>query len=282
MRKDIRFLGIRLAHGPTDDQIQTWFYMNGFDTMLDEDDSYVFYCEEAVWTEELKSDLRDYLALHQGTLISEEIVEQRNWNEEWEQSIEPVLVADAFLIHPSWHEVAPAPGILPLVIDPKMSFGTGLHATTRLMLSLLLSTLHHGDRILDVGTGTGILAIAGILKGAREAVGVDIDEWSKDNAEENAERNGVLDRCRFLLGGIEVLPSGDRYDLILSNITRNDNLDLLPAFPALSQPGARLITSGYHADDRTALREAAEAQGYHFLSEVFEDEWAAAAFSLPS
>ena len=112
-------------------------------------------------------------------------IENRNWNEEWEKTIKPIQVTDRIIIKPTWHEYEAKPGEIVLTIDPKMSFGTGYHETTRLVLRLMEKHVTAGMSLLDVGTGTGVLAIAGIKFGAASAVGIDVDEWSYINALEN-------------------------------------------------------------------------------------------------
>ncbi|MCZ7555616.1 MAG: 50S ribosomal protein L11 methyltransferase [Bacteroidia bacterium] len=197
--------------------------------------------------------------------------EKQNWNKEWEDSITPVRVSDRIVITPSWHTVDTREDEILLVIDPKMSFGTGFHATTRLMLRLMEQTVQAGDTVLDVGTGTGVLAIAAVKLGAQAAEGMDIDEWSKENAEENCIRNGVLSQVRIHHGSLETVHGP--YDLILSNITRNDNIEMLPALAAMLRKGGRIVLSGFYSTDRGDLLSALHDNGFTLIAEMAEDEW---------
>lgn len=197
--------------------------------------------------------------------------EKQNWNKEWEDSITPVRVSDRIVITPSWHTVDTREGEILLVIDPKMSFGTGFHATTRLMLRLMEQAVHPGDTVLDVGTGTGVLAIAAVKLGAEAAEGMDIDEWSKENAEENCIRNGVLSHVRIHHGSLETVLGP--YDLILSNITRNDNIEMLPALAGMLRRGGRIVLSGFYTTDRSDMLSALRDNGFTMTAEMAEDEW---------
>jgi ribosomal protein L11 methyltransferase len=199
--------------------------------------------------------------------------DQENWNAQWEASIQPIAVSDRIMIAPSWHEVAETDDRLVLVIDPKMSFGTGYHQTTRLMLRLLENDVRAGDIVLDVGTGTGVLAIAAIRLGAAHAEGVDIDEWSTDNALENAQKNGVEGSVRFFHGSLE--HATGPYDKIYSNITKLDNIDMLTAYRDLLRPEGAMLLSGFYRDDVPEVRTALAKLKLTVTDEMYEDEWAA-------
>ena len=204
-----------------------------------------------------------------------EIIEKENWNQLWEQSIEPIQVTDRLLIAPSWKPIAAPVGGMVLTIDPKMSFGTGYHPTTRLMLRLLESRVRAHDRVLDMGTGTGVLAIAAVRLGAAQAEGLDTDEWSYDNALENAQRNGVADRVLLGQGSIEDVSGA--FDVVLSNITKIDNLQMLPRFEAHLKPGGCIILSGFYEWDARDVHLALEQLRLHVDEEISEDEWSAIA-----
>lgn len=268
-----RFLRARFQSTPNDATVQGMLITHDPLGFLEEDQWWEVYFEEDLWPEVEKSFLHRLEAEGLSAAYELETFDQQNWNQEWEDSIQPIRVSDRFLITPSWHPVDPEEGVTTLIIDPKMSFGTGYHATTRLMLRLMEDKLRAGDRVLDVGTGTGVLAIAAVLCGAREADGVDTDEWSYDNALENAQRNGVADRCHFRLGSVE--HATGQYDLILSNITKFDNLQFLPVYQHRLSPDGRLVLSGFYGKDSTDLRMALENMGFHTLDVTSEDEWCA-------
>ncbi len=203
-------------------------------------------------------------------------IQEQNWNEEWEKTIRPIHVSERTVITPSWHHYEPAPGELVLTIDPKMSFGTGYHESTRLILRLLEQHIRTGDSVLDMGTGTGVLAIAAVRLGAADAAGIDIDEWSYDNACENIRLNHVEDHITILHGDITATPAGP-FTLILANIQRTVLLEMLPLLVRRLSAEGRLLLAGLLHDDRDIMMEQLRHQGLTLLDEVSENEWIAIA-----
>ncbi len=266
------YVRLRFPRSAQDSLLQS--ILHGLDPLgfLDEDDTWEAYFDCEDWDSRVASLFAEALKRNEVEIVYDiERFEKQNWNKEWEDSITPVRVSDRFIIAPSWHPVHSNPDEIVLVIDPKMSFGTGFHATTRLMLRLMENATKPGDVVLDVGTGTGVLAIAAIKLGASFAEGMDIDEWSKENAEENCVRNGVLNEVRIHHGSLETVCGP--YDLILSNITRNDNIDMLPALSGMLPPGGRIVLSGFYYTDRDDMIAAIEANGLELTDELSEDEW---------
>lgn len=203
-------------------------------------------------------------------------IQEQNWNEEWEKTIRPIHVSERTVITPSWHPYEPAPGELVLTIDPKMSFGTGYHESTRLILRLLEENIRTGDSVLDMGTGTGVLAIAAVKLGAANATGVDVDEWSYDNACENTRLNHVEDRITILHGDITATPAGP-FTLILANIQRTVLLDMLPVLVHRLRAGGRLLLAGLLREDREIMMERLRHEGMTLSGELSENEWIAIA-----
>ena len=189
------------------------------------------------------------------TLNTEDIAGQ-NWNAVWEENFHPILVDD-WTIRASFHP--PATTQYEIVIDPKMSFGTGHHATTQLMLQALISLDLTDKSVLDMGTGTGVLAIAAKKLGAKNVLGLDIEDWCIANAKENATKNGISD----ILFTLESLPSLalHRQELIVANINRNVLLDHLPEYAKLLAKGGVLLLSGFHQEDVAILTELAQKCG---------------------
>jgi ribosomal protein L11 methyltransferase len=241
---------------------------------LEEDDSWYCYFPMIEWTERLRNPITDML--HErfpGTAPDVASLPHQNWNAAWEESIRPIAVSERFIIAPSWSKVEYPGTRIVLTIDPKMSFGTGYHATTRLMLRLLERVIGGNERVLDVGTGTGVLAIAAIKLGADSAIGVDTDEWSCDNANENAEANGAAGRVVFHHGSIE--HAEGRFDVVLSNITKNDNARLLPSYERLLSENGLIILSGFYGSDSAELEQKSLGSGFTAIDRLDEDEWAA-------
>jgi len=194
-------------------------------------------------------------------ILSEEICE-KNWNEEWENTIRPQTIGQ-FFIKPSWSAVMPPKGKTLLKIDPKMSFGTGYHATTRLMLEALPSLMPASKTVLDAGTGTGILAIAALKLGAENVFAFDIDNWSETNARENALINQVDDRIVFAHGGFETIPENALYEIIFANINRNVILAMLGILTGHLAPGGSLCVTGIlHEDVQTVKNKASDFSLY--------------------
>jgi ribosomal protein L11 methyltransferase len=206
-------------------------------------------------------------------------IEGKNWNEEWERTIKPIHVTDRIVIAPTWHTYIPQPDEIVLTIDPKMSFGTGYHETTRLVLRLMEKHLNAGAALLDIGTGTGVLAIAAIKLGAHSAVGHDIDEWSSTNAGENVclnhvEREVTIHQCE-----LHALPPS-RYTAIAANIQLNVIIPLLPDMKARLLPGGVMFLSGLLAVDREEILRRLTEYGFRIVEELSENEWIALAATL--
>ena len=208
-------------------------------------------------------------------------IEDQNWNAEWEKTIQPIRVSDRIIVTPSWHNVSAGPGDIVLTIDPKMSFGTGYHETTRLMLRLIESAVRPGMTLLDVGTGTGLLAIAGIKLGCSSAVACDTDEWSYENARENAEVNCVADRLTVVLGDIGQTPRR-LHDLVVANIQLNVILPILGEMRKHCADGGLLLLSGLLLGDEEEIVSSLAANGFTIRERITENEWLALAASSSS
>jgi ribosomal protein L11 methyltransferase len=203
-------------------------------------------------------------------------IPDRNWNEEWERTIRPVLVTPRIVITPTWHNYTPTAGQIVLTIDPKMSFGTGYHESTRLMLRLMERHLRPGMRLLDFGTGTGILAIAGIRLGAESAVAVDVDQWSIRNAAENVHLNKVDRQVRIVQGDIDLVDS-EPFDMIVANIHLNVIEPNLATIRGRLNPAGMALLSGLLLDDEEEISQALAREGLTVVDRLTENEWVALA-----
>ncbi len=217
------------------------------------------------------------LNFEDGSVLKEEIVSPQNWNETWEQSIKPQKIGK-FYVRPTWAPENDDPESVELLIDPKMAFGTGYHATTRLILEWIPEIISEGDEVLDAGTGTGILGIAALKVGATSAFGFDIDEWSKDNAEENMELNQVSD-FEVELGSTEVIPTGKKYNVILANINRNALIYLIPELLSFLKPGGKLLLSGLLEEDEEIMLSQESLKGLTHIETRQQQEWIAILFN---
>lgn len=205
-------------------------------------------------------------------------IEDRDWNKVWEENFTPITVDNRIQVRAGFHQ--PVPGIeYDIIIEPKMSFGTGHHATTALMLRTILEQKAdiQDKRILDMGCGTGILSIMASKTGAREITGIDIDEWAYNNAMENL-RNNQIDNISIKIGDASLLAAEQPFDVILANINRNILLNDMPYYNACLKPDGLLIMSGFYEHDLPMIREKAESLGLEYRSYHEEKQWVAAVF----
>ena len=203
-----------------------------------------------------------------------ETITGQNWNAVWESAYEPVRIGKCFIRAP-FHEPDPAAS-LDLVIEPKMSFGTAHHETTHLMIEALLQISFGGSTVLDMGTGTGVLAIIAAKLGAKHVVAIDNDEWSFLNAKENALRNnvpGVL----VIHGDAADIPAG-KYGFIFANINRNVLLRDIPVYHGFLEDGGFLITSGFYEEELGVIKEKTAALGMKQTQLDTLNHWAAVRF----
>lgn len=194
-----------------------------------------------------------------------------DWRERWHAGLGPRQIG-RLIITPSW--VAADHPALTVVVDPETAFGTGEHGSTRTALLLLDRHLHPGDRVLDLGSGSGILAIAAVKLGAARATGIDSDPEAEPIAQANAERNGVAGRVGFVTGDAGMLvPLLAPAELILSNILRAQNEALLPAVRAALAPGGRAVFAGMEQVERAAFLAVLEPAGFHAFDEAVDAPW---------
>jgi ribosomal protein L11 methyltransferase len=248
----------------------------GFESFEETDEGLRAYIQEPFWDEGaflaipyLKSDA--WKAAYRW-----EVVAPENWNAVWERDYTPIAVGERCLVRAPFHDPPPAGVAFDIVISPKMSFGTGHHQTTRLMLDYLLDLPVAGTAVLDVGTGTGVLAILCGMRGARAVTAIDIDPWSYENAMENAERNGQPG-IEVMSGSMERV-AGREFGVVLANINRNALIELMPLLSEALTGGGVLLISGFYRKDLDGLREVARAHGLGFRSCREEDSWTAAHF----
>ena len=200
----------------------------------------------------------------------------KDYNEEWERQHQAVLV-DGFCwvrapFHPHRDDVK-----YEIEIEPKMSFGTAHHETTYLMLSLLESEETAGKRVLDMGSGTGVLAILAAKKGASYVEAIDVDEWAYRNAIENFERNNV--NVTALLGDASLLDESKKFDIVLANINRNILLRDIEAYTKVLVSEGTLLLSGFYEHDVPALQEKAETMGLRLRQQRSRNDWTALRFT---
>ena len=199
---------------------------------------------------------------------------EESWQDSWKQHWKPTRVGKSLIVCPSWEEYAPAPGETVIRLDPGMAFGTGTHDSTRLCMALAEGLIVGGERVLDLGCGSGILSVTALLLGAESALGVDIDEVAVRACAENAAMNGLASRANFQKGNLADGVRG-RYDLIFANIVADVILQLAPDLPRLLAPGGALITSGILSERAGEIEAAFADLGLRTKTKLESGGWAA-------
>lgn len=253
----------------------------GFETFEEAENGLKGYVQQSLFDEDaLRSCIADFPIEGISIIYNVREAEDRDWNEQWEQEgFEPIIIPP-LAIHDGRH-LPEVESEISIEIDAKLAFGTGTHETTRMICKELISTVPELEegRVLDCGTGTGILSIAALKLGASEAVGYDIDEWSADNARHNAVINRVDERFTSLLGDASVIDTIEgEFDLVLANINRNILLADMPRFVSKMHSGSKLILSGFYTADSLLLIQKAADQGLTFVSQNQDQDWACLVF----
>lgn len=199
-----------------------------------------------------------------------------NWNAEWEKQFDPIEVGDRCRVRADFHPYKEVE--YDLIISPKMSFGTGHHQTTYMMLEFLLEAELEGSSVLDMGCGTGVLAIMAEKRGAVQLQAVDIDAWSEENSRENTEKNGC-ENIEVLQGDGQILHRWPaQFNWVLANINRNILLQDIPLYVDTLQEGGALLLSGFYTEDLPLISEKCEAAGGRLEKKRVRDNWVAAKY----
>lgn len=250
----------------------------GFSTFETENDTLIAYAKQTDFSAESLKQMAEDNELSSDDYSVEE-VEDKDWNEEWEKNYFQPIVVDGgeskCVIHSSFHTDVPE-AEYDIVINPKMSFGTGHHETTSSMLRWILSDSMQGKKVLDMGCGTAVLGILAKMRGADYVLGVDIDEWCKENATESAAINNI--DMEIKLGDASILPKGNTFDVILANINRNILLADMDKYVACLNNGGNLYMSGFYTEDIPVIKEKAESLGLKYEDFKEKNNWVAVKF----
>lgn len=243
----------------------------GFDTFMEIENGFEAYAEQENFNKEMLQEiLQKYNAVTPITFYQDKI-EKRNWNEEWEKNYEPVIVSDSVIIRAAFHQ--PAKNYpYDIIITPKMSFGTGHHQTTHLMVTAQLDMDHTNKVVMDAGCGTAVLSVMAAKLGARKVEAFDIDEWSVINGQENAEVNRCSD-INIRQGKISDLTFEDDFDIILANINKNILLQEMHQYAAYLKTGGLLLLSGFYQKDIPDLLQSAEPYNLHQVIAYERENW---------
>ena len=256
------------------DMLTTMLAEIGFDSFMDEDYALKAYCSTDSRDDMAVENLLLDPAFTDLRLLKVEEMPDKDWNELWEASYQPVVVNERCRVRAPFHE--PDPSFeFDLVIEPKMSFGTANHETTAQIIQLMLETDFKGKEVLDMGSGTAVLAILAKKLGAGHTVAIDNDEWAYRNAFTNVDLNGVSD-IDIILG--DALSIQGQFDVVLANINRNILLRDMHYYVEAMKPGAHIFFSGFYTEDLESIKVEAERLGLHYERHLTRNNWVAAEF----
>ena len=251
---------------------------------IQEEDNYLkVFCEKAESVNQTVISKKLQLLVKEKVIesfkVEEKVLENKNWNEEWEKSREVIEVSEKLIIKPSFKEYSVKPNQIVITIDPKMSFGTGEHQSTKLSLLFLGKYVKNGMKILDVGTGTAVLAIASIKLGADKVIAIDNDQWCYENSLENCEVNSVNDKVEIRL--CEIIDVAEQeFDLIVANIQRDILLQIKDEIRQRLAKNGLLILSGLLIQDKEEIQAAYNKLNFSLLECKVSDEWISMTFQL--
>lgn len=280
MEKADRFLRLELILDPLLPAREVAVaYLNGcgFSMFEDAEKGLVAFARESEWDEREMQEVIGELESMARVQAETTFVESENWNAQWESQYEPIDVEGRIMMRAPFHP-KPTSG-LDVIVQPEMSFGTGHHPTTWQMMRCLLDLELRGKSVLDIGCGTGALAIAARKLGAAKVVAFDLDEWSYDNTMANCERNELTGQVQVLHGTISSLGGQlEAYDVVLANINLNVLTAEMAAYARHLVEGGSIAFSGFYSADVPTLRAAAEAVGLKWVSQTCREDWACALF----
>ena len=256
------------------DMLVTMLAEIGFDSFMDDAMSLKAYCSEEKRDDNAVENLLNEPMFSDIRLLKVEEMPDKDWNELWEASYQPVVVNERCQVRAPFH--TPDPSFeFDLVIEPKMSFGTANHETTAQIIQLMLETDFKGKEVLDMGSGTAVLAILAKKLGAARTVAIDNDEWAYRNAFTNCELNGISD-IEIVLG--DALAIQGQYDVVLANINRNILLRDMHYYVDAMRENAHIFFSGFYTEDLDSIKAEAERLGLHYCRHLSRNNWVAAEF----
>lgn len=246
----------------------------GFESFVETEDGVTAYIQKNEWNTDILNDI-DILKSEEFQIsYTFEEIEQTNWNEEWEKNFNPIIVDDVCSVRAPFH---PKPDTkYDIVIEPKMSFGTGHHETTHMMIQHILKNDFTNKSVLDMGCGTGVLAILAEMKGAKPIDAIDYDNWCYVNSLENVERNN----CKHItvLEGDAALLNGRSYDIIIANINRNILLNDMAAYVKSLNKNGMLFLSGFYNDDIPVIETECNKHNLKLVESLEKNNWVALKF----
>lgn len=247
----------------------------GFESFVEEEHSLKAYIQQPLYNEEFIQDIiASYPIPDVAITYTSQVQEDKDWNEEWEKNFfQPIVIGERCVIHSTFHKDIPQMEY-DILINPQMSFGTGHHETTNLIVSRLLETELTGKSVLDMGCGTSILAILAAKRGASPITAIDIDDWCVSNSADNIRLNGI--NCISVhLGNADTLRTErPTFDLIIANINRNILTADMDAYALCMKTGSRIFLSGFYVDDIPVIQQSLKANGLTFVEHHENNRWA--------
>lgn len=278
----MKYLEIKLVITPSDpwkDIFTSMMADAGCDSFMDgegEDDLLCYIPEKDYDESVIKEIVEDHGFPDVKVVCSVQEMPDKDWNAEWEANYTPVMIADRCYVRAPFHPAC-QDAEYEIIIEPKMSFGTAKHATTYQMAEYVLETDVKGKALLDMGAGTGVLAILAHMRGANPVTAIDIDEWAFRNGLENVQHNHCPE-VKVLLGDASIL-GDEKYDIILANINRNILLNDIPTYVScLNEHGLLFMSGFYDGKDLEAIKECCQKNGMQYVSHKVKDQWVAAKF----
>tara|TARA_R110002072_G_scaffold124085_2_gene259552 strand:+ start:4796 stop:5623 length:828 start_codon:yes stop_codon:yes gene_type:complete len=248
----------------------------GFESFVETENGVTAYIQKEEWKESMLEDIQ-ILASEEFTISYESSeIEQVNWNAEWEKNFDPIEVDGKCVVRAPFHPQTKVP--YEIVIEPKMSFGTGHHETTYMMLQHILENEFKGKTVLDMGCGTAVLAILAEMRGAATLDAIDIDEWCVENSDENIQRNNCKN-ITVRLGDASLL-AGKSYEVIIANINRNILLNDMSVYRDCLSKEGELYLSGFYSEDLNIIKDCCNKLGFTFVDKKERNNWIAAKFRI--
>ena len=246
----------------------------GFESFVETEDGILAYIDKEDWHQDILEPVQILKNSNFGIHYQFAEIEQENWNATWEQNFNPIQVGEECVVRAPFHE---KPDVkFDIVIEPKMSFGTGHHETTHMMLQFILDHDFQEKSVLDMGSGTGVLAILSAMKGASHIDAIDVDNWCYVNAKENVARNGC-DHINVYEGDASLLKD-QKYDVILANINRNILLSDIPIYAQCLNENGILFLSGFYEEDIQIISSKCVEVGLKFKKKLDKNNWIAAKY----
>lgn len=246
-----------------------------FESFEDTETGVSAFVQKELWTEDILEDIFILQSDQFQVTYRKEEIEQVNWNEEWEKNFDPIDVDGVCFVRAPFHEKNDAK--YDIVIEPKMSFGTGHHETTYMMIRQILNNEMEGKSVLDMGCGTAILAILASMRGAKTVEAIDIDNWCYLNSIENAERNNCAN-ISVAEGNASLLPTVPKYDVILANINRNILIMDMQKYATALKTNGEIYFSGFYTEDMSAIKKAASEVNLNFVDSLEKNNWVSLKF----